>query len=295
MTDVLFLVNDQSGRVREEGAEAVEEALWAVVPGGREARFVTGEVPALLEALEESAAPTVVTVGGDGTIGAVASALAGCEDRLFVPLPYGTANLIPRDLGMPLDPVRALERSLRAPPRRVDFATANGKPLLHSAVFGTFAEIAEERERLRSAKDLGDRLSALGAAAGALFGTKALSYHITIDGEPVDATTNTVFVTNNAITGGERGVPQRARLDAGHLVAYVSDSKSPFGFLQRIIEAGTGGFDESDGIVRHVCREAVIRANGELVYSRDGEVEDGETEVAFAVRPGTLRVPDLRS
>lgn len=147
---------------------------------------------------------------------------------------------------------------------------------------------------MRDAKDLGERLAALGAAAGALFGTKAQRYRLTIDGEPLEATTNAVFVTNNAITGGERGVPQRARLDAGHLVAYVSDSKSPFGFIQRIIEAGTGGFDRSEGILRHVCKEAVVTAEGPLTYSRDGEVEEGANRVVFEVRPGALRVPDLR-
>ena len=296
MSEVLFLVNARSGRVHDEGAEAIEASLRGALPGEARARFVRGDVPELLAALDDAVAEvgTVATVGGDGTIGAVAGRLAGRKDApRFVPLPYGTANLIPRDVGLPLDPVEALGAAMRAGTRRIDYATANEAPLLHSAVFGTFAEVAEEREHLREAERLGARLSALGAAAGKLFGAEAKAYRLVIDGEPLEATTNTVFVTNNAITGGERGVPQRERLDAGHLVAYVSDSTGPMGFLQRVIEAGTGGFDGSNGIVRHFCREAVVSAEGGLAYSRDGEVEAADS-VAFRIQPGALAVPDLR-
>lgn len=295
MNDVLFLVNEQSGRVRADGPDAIEAALRDALPDGTDARFVLCAVPDLLGALEDASPSTVATVGGDGTIGAVAGALAGRDDPpRFVPLPYGTANLIPRDIGMPLDPLEALAAAMRAPTRRIDYATANDAPLLHSAVFGTFAEVAEEREHLREAEGFAERFGALAAAAGKLIDARPQRYHLVIDGEPLEATTNTVFVTNNAITGGERGVPQRERLDAGHLVAYVSDSHGPLGFLQRIVEAGTAGFDGSDGIVRHVCREATVSTDGDLIYSRDGEVEEGASEVTFRVQPGALAVPDLR-
>ena len=294
MTRVLFLVNPRSGQVAEEGLDAVRNGLRSVLKKDASPEFLSASVPELREAARTAKTDFVASVGGDGTIGAVAGVLAGRSDApCFVPLPFGTANLIPRDLGMPMDPVAALEMSLAATSREVDYATANGAPLLHSAVFGTFAEVAEERERAREAHDLGERLAALGAATGALFGTRPQDYHLVIDGKPLDATTNTVFVTNNAITGGHRGVPQRARLDSGHLVAYVSDSRSPFGFIQRIIEAGTRGFERSDGITRHLCRRVVVSGEGALTYSRDGEVEETD-EVVFEAVPGALRVPDLR-
>ena len=291
---VLILVNDASGRVAEEGGEATANLLREAA--GEEAEAVVGNVDALLSALDGSAAQTVVSAGGDGTIGAVASRLAGQADPpLFVPLPYGTANLIPRDLGLPLDPLAALEASFAAPDRRIDYADANGRALLHSCVFGTFAEVAGDRERLREAKGPAEAVSAAADAASALIAATPAHYRLVLDGEPLEAETNAVFVTNNAITGGERGVPVRDRLDAGYLVAYVSDSLGPLGFLKRVIEALSGGFDASDGVVRHVCREAVVRAaEGTLTYAADGEVREGEAEVRFRIRPGALRVPDLR-
>ena len=292
---ITVLVNASSGRASEEGADAIEAGLRAVVPSGAEARFVVADVPALLENARGVADGTIVTVGGDGTISAVAGVLAGRQGApCFVPLPYGTANLIPRDLGLPLDPVEALRAGLSAPRRRIDVGSANGGALLHSAVFGTFAEIAEVREKARDAEDLGERLAAFGAAAGALLGSAAHRYHLEIDGQPLDAQTNTVFVTVGEITGGERGVPHRASLDSGRLAVYVSDSIGPFGFLKRLIEAGTGGFDQSDGIARYLCAHVTVSADAPLAYSRDGELEEGADQAVFDIRPRALTVPDLR-
>ena len=296
MTDTaLFLVNAQSGRAQADGPDEIERSLRAVLPPGTDARFVVGAVPDLLDALDGATPATAVTVGGDGTIGAVASALAGRDDApRFVPLPYGTANLIPRDIGMPMDPPEALRAALAAPVRRIDYATANGAPLLHSAVFGTFAEIAEDREQLREADGPGAWAAALTGAASALIGAEDRRYALTIDGRAEDTVTNTVFVALGDITGADFGVPRRDRLDGGHLTVYLTDSHGPLGFLRRIVEAGTGGLAGSDAVAVHRCETATVTADGPLLYARDGELVEGEDEAVFAIRPGALAVPDLR-
>lgn len=295
MTKALFLVNAKSGRVQADGPDATETSLRGALPPGTEARFVVGDVPDLLAALDDAGPDTVATVGGDGTIGAVAGTLAGRDDApRFLPLPYGTANLIPRDLGLPLDPLEALAPGLRAPVRRIDYATANDAPMLHSAVFGTFAAVAEEREQLRDADGPGDWASGLAGAASALIGAEDRRFALTIDGEPLDAVTNTVFVALGDITASDRGVPRRDRLDGGHLTVYLTDTHGPLGFLRRIVEAGTGGLGESEAIATYRCARATIRSDGPLLYARDGELAQGEAEAIFAVRPGALAVPDLR-
>ena len=291
---ILVLINEQAGTVIDEGEAGVRAQLEDGLDGA-EARFVVGEVPQLLEAMGQGE-NTVVTVGGDGTVGAIAQALAGREDApRFVPLPYGTMNLIHRDIGFPLEPLEALRLGLAANTRTIDYAEANGKALLHSAVFGTFAEVAEQREEMRAAEGPLAMVQAAFGAATRLFDAEPHPYALTIDGETMTVATNAIFVTNNAITGGQRGVPVRERLDAGELVIYVSDSLGAGGFLQRLLEAVTGGFDESHGILRYVAREATIRAQDRpATYSRDGEVVEGEDAVRLVVRPRALRVPDLR-
>jgi diacylglycerol kinase family enzyme len=60
----------------------------------------------------------VVACGGDGTVHEVLQGLAQSETPLGI-LPLGTANALARHLGLPLDPLRAMERLLTATPMRV--------------------------------------------------------------------------------------------------------------------------------------------------------------------------------
>lgn len=65
-------------------------------------------------------ADLVVVVGGDGTVRAVATALAGTDIPLAI-VPMGTGNLLARNLGLPLDdPYRALQIALFGATRTID-------------------------------------------------------------------------------------------------------------------------------------------------------------------------------
>lgn len=84
---------------------------------GDDARYVDEAV--------QAGAGTVVAGGGDGTLSAVAAALARQgADLDTLPalglLPLGTANDFAAAAGLPQDPVEALELLLAAPPRPVD-------------------------------------------------------------------------------------------------------------------------------------------------------------------------------
>ena len=53
----------------------------------------------------------VIACGGDGTVHGVLQGIAGTE-TVFGVLPFGTANALARNLGLPTDPVQALEKIL---------------------------------------------------------------------------------------------------------------------------------------------------------------------------------------
>lgn len=93
-------------------------------------------------------ATRVVAAGGDGTISAVAAAVAGTACDLAV-IPAGTRNHFARDHGIPLDlsDACALASSgTRVTP--VDVATINGRLFLNTSSVGVYANFVKVRNRL---------------------------------------------------------------------------------------------------------------------------------------------------
>jgi YegS/Rv2252/BmrU family lipid kinase len=70
---------------------------------------------------------TVLVCGGDGTINEVINGLAGSQVSLGL-LPGGTANMLAREVGLPLDPVRAAAELSRWSPRRIPLGKATWWP-----------------------------------------------------------------------------------------------------------------------------------------------------------------------
>jgi YegS/Rv2252/BmrU family lipid kinase len=65
----------------------------------------------------------VLVCGGDGTLNEVINGLAGSQVPLGL-LPGGTANMLAREVGLPLDPVRAATELARWSPRRIPLGKA---------------------------------------------------------------------------------------------------------------------------------------------------------------------------
>lgn len=295
-TELLVLINEESGRVREEGAEQIRHVLSRVCGDEISPRFITASVPELMEEARTCTAGKVVSAGGDGTIAGIASSLHGRDDKpVFIPLPYGTANLIPRDIGFPLDPEEALRIAITAPSRMIDYVDVNGSPMLHSAAFGTFAEMAEGRETFRSAPTFGDAVGAATDMWDRFIETHAVRYQVQVDGESLSVESSALFVVNNAITSGETALPNRARLDGGELVVYISKTRGVLGLVQHVVEAIAGGFHESEDFIRRTGQTVRVETDERrLNYTIDGEPGQGEEALNFTMVPKSLKVPDLR-
>lgn len=80
-------------------------------------------------------ADVVVAAGGDGTITALAEAIIGSGKTLAM-LPTGTANLLARDLGIPLDLDQAIAGLRDMVPHNIDVGEVNGRAFLHNVTIG---------------------------------------------------------------------------------------------------------------------------------------------------------------
>ncbi len=90
----------------------------------------------------------VAAMGGDGTVNAVAGALAGTPTPLLV-LPAGTLNHFARDLGLPLDPAEAALLVRDGVRREVDVGEVNGHVFVNNSSIGAYPLTVALRERLQ--------------------------------------------------------------------------------------------------------------------------------------------------
>ncbi|MCQ8185389.1 diacylglycerol/lipid kinase family protein [Parvularcula maris] len=296
MSDYLVLINSKSGRAKELGAEAIEADLRPAFASHGDARFLSGAFTELAEAAQGFGGKAVVTVGGDGTIGGIAGVLQKRQQApMLIPLPYGTANLVPLDLDMPLDADVALKRSLAAPPRKIDLVRMGERAMLHSALFGTFAEMAEDREELRHAPTFGDALGAATTMIEHFLSAQSDAYRFTLDGEVIETETSAVFIVNGPVWAGKGVAPRRNKLDGGKLIVYVSQQRGLLGLMQHILDGLTVGLEGSDDLQRYEADEVLVEPMGkELHYTLDGEPGTSREAISFTIHPRCLTVPDLR-
>ena len=115
-----------SGRVRE-----VRKAAGVLRRAGLEIELAPTTGPDMAQQLAraavENGADVVLVCGGDGTINEVINGVAPSHVPLGI-LPGGTANILARELRIPLSPARAARQFLRWTPRRIALGRARWTP-----------------------------------------------------------------------------------------------------------------------------------------------------------------------
>lgn len=166
----------------------------------------------------------VCALGGDGTVRAVATALAGTRTPLGL-LPAGTGNLLARNLGLPVDsPDRALEVALTGADRPIDVGRlvvdeATSHAFLVMAGMGFDADImASAPERLKRRMGWAAYVvSVLKNLNGDRFGVR-----LAFDDDPPSRRRTRAIVVGNCgrLTGGLVLLPE-AEVDDGYLDAVM--------------------------------------------------------------------------
>jgi diacylglycerol kinase family enzyme len=155
---VLVLLNDAAGTLASSASGDEAQRISAAFAGQgvrAEVRAVPG--PQLCEAARRAIGQgfdAIVAGGGDGTLNAVSSALAG-TGQAFAALPLGTMNHLARELGMPLDLEQAVAAIARGRAVDLPVGEVNGRIFLSFSGIGLYADIIRHRDAQRSARGRG--------------------------------------------------------------------------------------------------------------------------------------------
>ena len=241
----------------------------------------------------EDGATLVCSLGGDGTVRAVAAALVDGEVPMGL-LPGGTGNLLARNLGLPVDDLNAaLELALTGTQQRVDVGTIRcddrGEEIfLVMAGIGMAAEIMDEANE--TVKDAVGWPAYLVSGARALFHRGFPAQVLGGDNPPIRQGARTVVVGNcGTLTGGVPLMPD-ASLEDGMLDTVVLSPDGVLGWAAVAIDLMSGHRRGHPRVRRLVSPSVEIRVGYPVEAQVDGDGV-GECRIMLCgIKPRALLV-----
>ncbi len=234
----------------------------------------------------------VVAGGGDGTINAVASVMAGTGVAFGV-LPLGTLNHFARDAGIPLGLDEAIATVVDGRRRNVDVGEVNERIFLNNSSLGLYPDIVRDREKQQQRLGRNKWVAALWATLGALRRYPFLSLRLRLGEGEDDLARRTpfVFIGNNEYTMAGLSIGARSALDGGKLSLYVAQRPGRLGLVRLGWRALTGRLaQEKDFDVLLADAMQIDSRHKRIRVATDGEVTIMTTPLRYRIRPGALSV-----
>jgi YegS/Rv2252/BmrU family lipid kinase len=249
-----------------------------------------GDCEVRAKAIAERGDPLLVVGGGDGTIGAAASAMVGSKTVLGI-LPLGTLNHFARDLGLPADLTETARLIAAGKSRRVDVAEMNGRIFINNSAIGLYPLMVVDRDMQRERLGRSKRLAMIVASMRTLARFHRHRLALTVNGKKRLVDTPLLFVGNNDYRIDIAAPGKRESLDDGQLCVLVMRKKSASGLIAASIRALFNRARADDMVqLDGVERLTVGSARSQLRVSLDGEVVRAEPPLEYRIRKKALRV-----
>lgn len=227
----------------------------------------------------------VLAVGGDGTVGRIAGAVARADGTLGI-VPAGRGNDFARQLDLPSAPGPLADLLREAEPQKVDVLETGGA-IVAGSVYAGIDSVANVH--FNRARFLGGA-SYHYAATRALLTWRPVSYRITVDGAEHRARGYAVVVANSGFYGNGRHAAPAARVDDGLLdVVFLKHAPRRVFISIAMKELYTGSHVNRPQIQIIRGHEVRIEADRELPFGGDGELL-GTLPTTARILPGALRV-----
>lgn len=230
--------------------------------------------------------PIVIAAGGDGTLNAVVSGLAGSRTALGI-IPAGTMNVFARELGIPINNLpKALEIIDQGLMREIDLFCANGAPFVQMAGVGFDAMVIEETT-WESKKMLGPLAYLL--AAVRILGEEPPKMEITT----IEGRTETgvaVLCGNGALYGGQFRLFHKAHNCDSKLDVIVFKEAGYRLVVDSLHGLALGGIDLAEYTSYFQSESITIKADREVPVEIDGELLGRFSEISFQENCARLRV-----
>lgn len=292
---VIVILNEGSGDSGKDAeTDLVKEIRAAFDQAGLDAKLVNAEGPNLIKETKTALAArpdAIVAAGGDGTVSAVASVLAGTDMPMGV-LPLGTLNHFAKDLTIPLEIADAVQVIRQQQTLAVDIGRLNAHTFVNNSSLGVYPWVVKKREEDASDSHLGKNMSMLWACVHCMYQFPLSRVYLTVDdARKYEIKTPFIFIGNNEYHVNPSGFGDRHELNAGTLCVYTVRHDGRLGLLRLLCRILLGKLHEEGTFERHLASKFQIDSEeSELSVAMDGEVMDVKTPLLYTTAPGDLKV-----
>lgn len=226
----------------------------------------------------------VITIGGDGTLNAVAAGLVGTGVPLGI-VPMGSGNGYARSLGLPRDPEAALQLAFTGTARQMDVCYLNDRLFLGTAGIGFDARVAWEFDQTQG--------------RGMWNYAKLIIKHV-LGAKPMRTVTKANNLTredhvlmlvfcNTREFGNGAVISPGSRPDDGLAELRIVTKPPILPMLTAFVRMYTGRIDGSPYITNLATDRATVHQDGTIAHM-DGEPVEIGHEIQFRLEPKRLWV-----
>jgi diacylglycerol kinase (ATP) len=234
----------------------------------------------------------VIGAGGDGTVRAVADGLASSGIPMGL-VPAGTANLLARNLDLPLEEDAAVEIAFAGHTRTIDLIklTVDDRPPEHFAVIagiGVDAMIMDETD-----PDLKDEIgsAAYFVAAAKALGRTPIRLTVQLDQHrPVKRRAMICAIANVGKLAGNVTLIPEAVPDDGLLNLYVASPHRLRDWVKLGLRLITRRPQKDDQVDQHSGKVVRVTIHGKDSYELDGDVIGEGISLTAEVQPDALMI-----
>ena len=290
----ILISNPKTGRYGARRLRPIQDVAAQLQRSGLEVDIkltaAPGEATEIAARAARNGSSDVIVAGGDGTINEAIQGMAGSKARLAI-IPRGTANVLARELELPLDDEKATVIVAQGNSRRIHLGLATEEATGVKRFFVLMAGIGldasvVQRTHPRLKKRIGKGAFWI-SGFGHLAGWKPALFTLEIEGQEYPATFAAIGKASRY--GGDLFITPRARLEDPEFEVCMIMGFSPFRYLHLLSYAvRRTGIPSDKGGVRFV-KTAQLRATGDAPVQVDGELI-GRLPMRFEIAPESLEV-----
>jgi len=227
----------------------------------------------------------VLACGGDGTVNETARAMVNTGVAMGI-VPAGSGNGLARHIGIPIDPIAALDIIAERAVRDCDYGTVNGSPFFCTFGVGFDAAVSD---RFAASGSRG-KMTYVRSAFEEFVRYRPRKYRIEADGEEIATDAYLVAVCNASQYGNNAYIAPHASITDGLLDIIVVRNMSKFQVFLLGMDLLCGTLDDHRGIIRRTVRHAVIERFEDGPAHLDGEPFTIGRHIEVDCHPGKLRL-----